>query len=208
MKRLLLFALPLLALLPGPALAQLEWPKLDCKAVPESLRCRLERLEQAELGNTRPDPATLSPAPAPRRFDQGLDELVRDGVVSPGEQPLSPKEQQLLNRIRASKAPVEQWRRFGQCSYDWSGWKLHPNGIRTTGVDCGGTAMRWQIGVSCDRLMVNIRSRDATWNGWEPPAGPEDRFRQGEDLMVASLCANAMPAPAPAKPTPNQSSEP
>jgi len=193
MKALLL--IPLLALLPGPALAQLEWPKLDCKAVPDSLRCRLE---QAEPGNPRPDPLAL-PSQAPARFDAPLDEMVRDGVVSPAvPESLSPKEQQLLDRIRASKAPVAQWRRFGQCSYDWSGWKLHPNGIRTTGVDCGGLAVRWgtaragQISVSCDRLLVNIRSREGVWSGWEPPAGPESKFRQGEDLMVASLCANAM----------------
>ena len=112
--------------------------------------------------------------------------------------PLNPKEQQLLDRIRASKQPVDQWRRFGQCSYDWSGWKLHSNGIRTTGVDCGGTAMRWQIGVSCDRLLVSIRSRDGAWGSWEPPAGAENRSRQGEELMVANLCANALAAPAPA----------
>ena len=230
MKALLL--LPLLALLPGPALAQLEWPKLDL----------------ANPAGVIPAPAPLSPARLPARFDASLDERVRDGVVSPVERalirsgsgtppfnvpanqacssgalspqecssglrvrlrgnpntisgpttkPLSPNEKVVLQRIRSSSY-TPQWRTYGQCSYDWSGWKLHTNGIRTTGVDCGGTAMRWQIGVSCDRLMVNIRSRDATWNGWEPPAGPEDRFRRGEDQMVASLCANALPAPVPA----------
>jgi hypothetical protein len=185
MKALLL--IPLLALLPGPALAQVE-PLLPPP------RSTLEPL--------RPDPNRSSTGPiAPRRFSETLDDLEKQGIVTPSPaqaKPLSPREQQLLDRIRASKTPVEQWRRFGQCSYDWSGWKLHPNGSRTTGVDCGGTAMRWQIGVSCDRLLVNIRSREGVWSGWEPPAGPESKSRQGEDLMVASLCANALPAPVPA----------
>jgi len=126
----------------------------------------------------------------------------RDGIAQRWERrpvqtkPLSAKEQLLLDRIRDSKTPVEQWRRFGQCAYDWNNWKLHSNGIRTTGVDCGSTTMRWQIGVSCDQLLVNIRSCDGVWGSWEPPAGTEERFRNGEELMVASLCANAMPATA------------
>ena len=132
MKALLL--IPLLALLPGPALAQSKQPPPPPVPLAQPLR---------------PDPAPLSPARLPARFDDGLDELVREGilhpieremmrkfpcpagklwpackdpgVVSPGAQPLSPNEQQLLDRIRAIKTPVEQWRRFGHCSYDWTG---------------------------------------------------------------------------------------
>ena len=36
----------------------------------------------------RPDPAQLGAAPPPQRFDQSLDELVRQGVVTPGERSL------------------------------------------------------------------------------------------------------------------------
>jgi len=36
----------------------------------------------------RPDPGALGGAPAPRRFDQSLDELVRQGVVTPSERSL------------------------------------------------------------------------------------------------------------------------
>jgi hypothetical protein len=214
-RRLALLAL---ALLPGPlpVLAQLEpiqpqpfTPPVLGKPVGPSLQqLKDEGVIQAQPAPSsepvplRPDQNRSSTGPiAPRRFSESLDELVRQGVVTPSPahaKPLSPKEQQLLDRIRASKQPVDQWRRFGQCSYDWSGWKLHSNGIRTTGVDCGGTAMRWQIGVSCDRLLVSIRSRDGAWGSWEPPAGAENRSRQGEELMVANLCANALAAPAPA----------
>jgi LysM repeat protein len=186
--------------------------------------------------------------PAPRRFDQSLDELVRDGVVSRmerahmqggggamqppdggahqracstgslssqecrsgvairwGRQPgglslpapapapinktLSPNEQALLQRIRSGVA-TPQWRTYGQCNYDWGGWKLHSNGVRTTGADCGGTAMRWQIGVSCDRLLVATHTTASGWSKWVAPSGPDSKFRQGEDEMVAALCAN------------------
>lgn len=186
---------------------------------------------------------TLQPLPPqPSRFDQSLDELVRQGVVFPSERvmvrrgggglapsdldafqqvcrggalsatecraarrlgggstnspatrrtstkPLSPREQALLERIRAQSTPT--WRRYGQCSYDWSSWHLHPNGARTTTADCGGTAMRWTIAVSCDRLLVATYTTASGWSDWEQPSGPESKFRQGEDEMVASLCAN------------------
>lgn len=262
MKRLLPLAAAALIPLAGPAAAQLRpEPSLP---LPSSI---LEPLQPAVVreGDTLPSlaeryglsvhdllvlnpglqlplrpgtPIRVSAVGPRRRFDQSLDELVLQGVVTPVERNLaritpgafeqacrggalsprecrdgtplhwgprpaqtkhpSPREQLLLDRIRASKAPVDQWRRFGQCSYDWGNWKLHSNGIRTTGVDCGGTAMRWQIGVSCDRLVVSIRSRDGVWGSWEPPAGAKDRFRSGEELMVASLCANALTAPAAA----------
>jgi len=262
MKRLLPLAAAVLIPLAGPAAAQLRPEPL--LPLPSSI---LEPLQPAVVreGDTLPSLAEryglsvhdllvfnpgLQPPLRPgtpirvsadgprRRFDQSLDELVLQGVVTPDERnsvrnssgaleqacrggalsprecrdgialrwgprpsqtkPPSLKEQQLLERIRASKASMEQWRRIGQCSYDWGNWKLHSNAVRTNGVDCGGTAMRWQIGVSCDLLLVSIRSRDGVWGPWEPPAGSESRSRQGEELMVASLCANALAAPAPA----------
>lgn len=207
----------------------------------EGTPIKLARSPVAPLLPERPDPARLSGSPQPpRRFDQSLDELVRQGVISPSDRalvrssgdpapldvgafeqacrggalsprecnsgiglrwgrysssppapatkPLSSREQALLDQIRS--APVSSWRRYGQCQYDWGGWKLHGNGVRTTAADCGGTALRWVIAVSCPRLMVATRSRDGKWNQWEPPAGPDSKFRQGEDEMVAALCAN------------------
>lgn len=194
-----------------------------------------------------PNPVPLRSAPPPQRFDQSLDELVRQGVLTPAERnlirsggdldvgafqsacrsgalsrfecgggagilwgggrqnsnplafpllappmtsrPLGPKDQAPLKHIR-NGGHTPQWRTYGQCKYDWAGWRLLSNGTRTTAVDCGGTALRWQIRVSCDRLLVSIRSRDGSWSTWEPPSGSESRFRQGEDEMVAALCAN------------------
>lgn len=189
--------------------------------------------------------------PQPMRFDQSLDELVRQGVVSPAERqrirsgasveqspeqqqacrdgglseeectsgvvvrwgpkhpqaplhspasdglpshtptskPLSSRERALLQQIR-SNAQVSQWRIFGQCNYDWIGWKLQSNGIRTTAAYCGDASKRWTVGVSCERLLVAVHTTDSGWSTWERPAGPDNKVRQGEDEMVAALCAN------------------
>jgi LysM repeat protein len=216
-----------------------------------------------------PQPQPASPpqpiAPEPLRFDQSLDELVRQGVVSPAERqriratakptpqqssaqleacnsgklsmeecstgvvvrlrgntipqaplpsalstlpqaipshhlvgptskPLSARELALLQRIR-SDGQLPQWRTYGQCKYDWAGWKLHSNGSRTTAAECSGTEKRLTIGVSCERLLVAIRTAESGWSNWERPAGPDNKTRRGEDEMVASLCANAVTDP-------------
>ena len=48
---------------------------------------------------------------------------------------LSEKEKALLQKINSLKAP--RWRPFGACRYDWAGWKLMADGVRTTAVQCG-----------------------------------------------------------------------
>ena len=108
-------------------------------------------------------------------------------------EPLSPNEQALLQRIRNGDS-TPQWRTYGQCNYDWAGWKLHANGIRTTVADCGGSSMRWSIGVSCSRLLVTIRYLNGSWSKWERPSGSQSKFRRGEDEMVAALCASVKAA--------------
>ena len=179
------------------------------------------------------------PSRPPARFDASLDELVRDGVVSPVERariragsgmnssvsahqqacdsgaldqqecnsglvvrwrgsttisgptikPLSSNEQALLNRIR-SNSYTPQWRTNGQCKYDWAGWRLNSNGTRTTAVECGASATRLTVGVSCDCLLVAGYTTASGWSKWREPAGPGNKSRQGEDEMVAALCAN------------------
>lgn len=183
----------------------------------------------------RPEP----PARPPVRFDASLDELVRDGVLSPVERarirsgsgmnssvpahqqacnsgalsqqecssglvvrwrdstsisgptvkPLSPNEQAVLQRIR-SNSYTPQWRTYGQCKYDWAGWRLNSNGTRTTAAECGGSATRLTVGVICDRLLVAGYTTASGWSKWRTPAGPGNKSRQGEDEMVAALCAN------------------
>jgi hypothetical protein len=109
--------------------------------------------------------------------------------------PLSHKEQQLLDRIR--KERDGDLRSFGTCSYRWDTWKLQAGGVRTTTYSCQRSEiLDHTIGVSCSALKLSTY-RPVTplgqtperwaWSTWRlPEAG-------GEDLMVASLCANALP---------------
>ena len=120
-------------------------------------------------------------------------------------QELSEKEKALLQKINALKAP--RWRTFGTCRYDWSGWKLLSSGVRTTAVNCGPdaspTAVTELVAVHCDTLKLSIQRGDQAWSAWRLPyATAESKERGGEDLMVATLCANAKPIPKPQPVTP------
>jgi hypothetical protein len=115
---------------------------------------------------------------------------------------LSEKEKALLQKINALKAP--RWQAFGACRYDWAGWKLMADGVRTTSVKCGpetattpdGSAPTASVAVHCDTLKLSVRTGDQAWSGWRLPyAASESKERGGEDLMVVSLCANAKPIP-------------
>ena len=138
---------------------------------------------------TASQPASSSPAEAP----------------DPDGQELSEKEKALLQKINALKAP--RWRTFGTCRYDWSGWKLLSSGVRTTAVNCGPdaspTAVTELVAVHCDTLKLSIQRGDQAWSAWRLPyATAESKERGGEDLMVATLCANAKPIPKPQPVTP------
>lgn len=120
------------------------------------------------------------------------------------EPELSEKEKALLQKINALKAPP--WRTFGACRYDWAGWKLLSSGVRTTAVQCspettdapGDSTPASSVAVHCDTLKLSLRSGDQAWSSWRLPyAASESKERGGEDLMVASLCANAKPIPKP-----------
>ena len=82
---LLVGAAPLLA--GGLAWAQIQ-PELPQEPVlPPSLPPAASPAAPAAAA-LRTDPAQLGAAPPPRRFDQSLDDLVRQGVVTPGERSL------------------------------------------------------------------------------------------------------------------------
>ena len=117
---------------------------------------------------------------------------------------LSETEKALLQKLNALKAP--RWQSFGACRYDWAGWKLMADGVRTTSVKCGpdtatttnGSAPTASVAVHCDTLKLSVRTGDQAWSGWRLPyAASESKERGGEDLMVVSLCANAKPIPKP-----------
>jgi hypothetical protein len=119
----------------------------------------------------------------------------------PGPEGMTSKEQQVLERIRQMKTPP--WRSFGPCRYDWGGWRLSDGGVRVTTFECGEPPMRGSVAVHCETLRINRRFGEGAWEPWRLPYSRlESRSTGGEDLMVASLCANvrkgvAGPLPAP-----------
>ena len=114
-------------------------------------------------------------------------EAVSSPAGSAVMRPLSQRETALLQRIRAN--PSAGWRQYGLCKYDWQGWRLHANNVRTTSAECG-PSLSWTVAVSCQKLLVNRNLNRAGWQGWAKPAGPDHQQRAGEDEMVAALCAN------------------
>lgn len=126
---------------------------------------------------------------------------VRAQLTPPPQDPAQPaganqKEQELLEQIRRMKAPP--WRRFGVCRYDWAGWRLGPGGVRVTQFECGEPPQKGSVAVHCDTLRINRRIGEAPWEPWRLPLSlQESPGSGGEDLMVASLCANLRPPASP-----------
>lgn len=139
-----------------------------------------------------PGPPATTPAPA---ASSGTPPA--PGVMA------TPAQQAVLERIRWLRDGEP--RRFGSCRYRWDRWKLQPDGSRTTSYSCeGGKIVDRTIGVHCGRLQINSyepvaaangKDESWAWGSWRlPQAG-------GEEEMVATLCANALPIPAaPAAP--------
>ncbi len=126
---------------------------------------------------------------------------------------LSDKEKALLQKLNALKTP--RWRTFGPCQYDWSTWKLMPEGVRITSVQCGVSTVAGKekaapaatvsesVAVHCDSLKLSIKSAEQPWTSWRLPySAAESSARGGEDLMVVALCANSTPIPKPQAATP------
>ncbi len=126
---------------------------------------------------------------------------------------LSDKEKALLQKLNALKTP--RWRPFGPCQYDWSAWRLLPDGVRITSVQCGGATVADKekaaptatgsdsVAVHCDSLKLSIKSADQPWSSWRLPySATESGARGGEDLMVVALCANSKPIPKTQPATP------
>ena len=106
------------------------------------------------------------------------------------EATLSDSEKSILERIRNLKTSL-QWRRFGPCRYDWGAWRLSEGGVHSTGVACGDPPTRASVAVHCDTLRIARRRGNQAWQPWRLPlAIGESKESGGEDLMVATLCAN------------------
>lgn len=98
---------------------------------------------------------------------------------------VTPKQQEILNKIYNPVNEAPKNRVFGVCSYDWSGWKLIKD-VRVTDRTCGSNPTQ-RIAVSCQTLKTNTLS-DNKWAGWISPI--DKNAKKGEDMMVAALCAN------------------
>lgn len=165
----------------------------------------------AQAEPTAPDgaPATAAPA-APAAMTVTPTLPPASGSTAPSSARPTPAQQAVLDQIRRLRDGDQ--RRFGSCSYRWDRWKLHADGTRTTSYSCeGGSIVDRTIGVNCSKLQINSydpvrqsagngdNKTDNKPNGWAwgtwrlPQAG-------GEEQMVATLCANALPIPpAPTK---------
>jgi hypothetical protein len=166
-------------------------------------------LAQTEPGSPTPTMTPAAgggtPAPSPAVQTQPSSNM----VAPPSGKPTS-AQQAVLDRIRRLRDG--DLRRFGNCSYRWDRWKLHADGTRTTSYSCeGGSIVDRTIGVNCSKLQINSYDpvRQSAGNGDNKTDNKPDgwawgtwRLPQagGEEQMVATLCANALPIPpAPTK---------
>ena len=97
---------------------------------------------------------------------------------------------------------LARWKWFNSTAVDWSGWKLHPGGVRITLVkpsisDLGlrGSAAT-AVAVQCESLRQNWRIY-GTWQGWDTPVPGSVGQR-----IVLDLCSNTLDGPAVPVPPP------
>ena len=146
---------------------------------------------------SQPRPSEPAGAMAPRPPDGSRAEAAAALLLSPAER-----------RDRAELEWREQsgqarWKWFNNTAVDWSGWKLHPGGVRITLVkpsisDLGlrGSAAT-AVAVQCTSLRQNWRI-DGTWQGWDTPVPGSVGQR-----IVLDLCSNTLDGPAvPVPPAP------
>ena len=100
------------------------------------------------------------------------------------------------------RSGLARWKWFNSTAVDWSGWRLHPGGVRITLVkpsisDLGlrGSAAT-AVAVQCTSLRQNWRI-DGTWQGWDTPAPGTVGQR-----IVLDLCSNTLDGPAVPVPPP------
>lgn len=137
-------------------------------------------------------PATTTPGPDPTAEAEAQAAL----LLSPGE-----RRDRAALTLRARSGQLT-WRRFGETLVDWSGWQLHPGGVRITLVQpavvdvgarrSGATA----LAVQCSSLRHTWRV-DGAWEDWSSPGA-----RSVAQQIVLQLCSNTLDGPAAAIPPP------
>ena len=121
--------------------------------------------------------------PSPRRFDHSLDELVRQGLVTPTERSLirgSGDVPDAFKRACLSGALSSQECRSG-LAIRWG----HRDG---TSQPVHRPSSDSLVGVNCTSLMVNRKPALQSWGGWVRPApGSSD------EQLVIDRCTTSMP---------------
>ena len=160
----------------------------------DTLAPQLPAAGAVSLAPLRPRSDSLA-SPPPRRFDDSLDNLVRQGVVTPTER------SQILHR--GALVPIDVPAQQQAC--------------RTGGIseqECrAGFAVRWEkrnnrfnprstfklippspsgVAVDCTSLMLNIKSYDRPYSGWLRP----DKY-SAEERLVVDFCASQIPKSSP-----------
>jgi LysM repeat protein len=148
--------------------------------------------------DTKPVAATRSTPPPP----------LQPNAPSPSAPPDAPPPSATEGQDRAALAQRKQgggarWKFFGNTLVDWSGWKLHPGGVRVTLVqpteaDLGPVRARaTAVGVQCSSLRQTWRV-DGAWEPWGVP-----QARSVGQQIVLELCANVAEGPGQAIPPPS-----
>ncbi len=139
--------------------------------------------------------ASIAPTPDPSADPDAQAAL----LLSPGE-----RRDRAAMTLRERSGQLN-WRRFNNTLVDWSGWQLHPGGVRITLVQpaltdvgarrSGATA----LAVQCSSLRSTWRV-DGAWEAWSSPEAGSVAQR-----IVLQLCSNTLDGPAAAIPPPADS---
>ena len=190
-----------IALRQGTSVAalQLANPQVRPEAlqVGQWLQLPLGALSAARTSAPTVVPAAASPGPDPKADPDAQAAL----LLSPGE-----RRDRATLTLRERSGQLS-WRRFGSTLVDWSGWQLHPGGVRITLVQpaladvgarrSGATA----IAVQCSSLRHTWRI-DGDWERWSSPGADSVAQR-----IVLQLCSNTLDGPAAAIPPPPDSGQ-
>ncbi|MEB3235726.1 MAG: LysM peptidoglycan-binding domain-containing protein [Cyanobacteriota bacterium] len=188
-----------IALRHGTSMAALRQanPGVKAEALPVGQWLRLPNGPSAPASSSaRPSPAPATPAASPGPDPKADPEAQAALLLSPGA-----RRDRAALTLRERSGQV-RWRRFNDTLIDWSGWQLHPGGVRITLVQpavadvgarrSGATA----LAVQCSSLRHTWRI-DGAWERWSSPAAGSVAQR-----IVLQLCSNTLDGPAVAIPPP------
>ncbi|MEB3307450.1 MAG: LysM domain-containing protein [Cyanobacteriota bacterium] len=149
-----------------------------------------------EVGQLLQLPLSSTPAaagvsvPEPPRAEQGRAAL----LLSPAER------RDRVELAQRQQSGQTRWKWYGDTAVDWSGWRLHPGGVRITLVKpaaadvgvihAGATA----VAVHCGSLRQTWRL-DGAWEPWRTPAGGSVAQRVLLDLCSNTLDGYSVPVP-------------